>query len=240
MKNLMVIPLILGLALSACQSMPTSTSSKTLQEVYSGDTENIIQLSKQASGTKADTNAVELVSVNDNGVDTDVEALLTAERTKESLDQANRTDPDVGQAFAALDKEFEGRIAGSYIKREPTYTYVLQLKGSGKDTTRMIKIFDVNDPKKFELVPIEIKYEAKFTEKEARVQQSAAVEFLRGYFPSNLLIVGYNPETLMIDADVKGKPTPENLALVEAVKTNWGKDKLPIQINFVSYSIGPF
>lgn len=214
MKNLMVIPLILGLALSACQSLPNA-------------------------GTKADANAVEFMSVNDNGVDTDADALSIGVRTKESIDEADRTDPDVGPAFAALDQEFEGRIAGRYVKHEPTFTYVFQLKGLGQDTARMIKIFDANNPKKFEWVPLELKYGAKFTEKEARAQQSEAVEFLHGYFPSSLRVVSYNPETLMLNADVKGNPTPENLALVEAVKTNWGKDKLPIQINFVNYSIGP-
>ena len=213
----MVIPLVLGLALSACQSMSNA-------------------------GNAADANNVELVSVNDNAVDTNADAdeLVIAERLKESIDEADRTDLDVGPAFAALDKEFAGRIAGRYVKHEPIYTYVLQLKGSGKDTTRMIKIFDANNPKKFEWVPLELKYGAKFTEKEAIAQIDEAVEFLNGYFPSSLRMVSYNPETLMIDADVKGKPTPENLALVEAVKANWGKDKLPIQINFVSYSISPF
>lgn len=214
MKKLIFIPLILGMALSACQSMPNS-----------GDT--------------ADANAVKLVSVNDNAVDTDADELVITERLKESIDEADRTDPDVGPAFAALDKEFEGRIAGRYVKHEPTYTYVLQLKGLSQDTARMIKIFDANNPKKFEWVPLELKYGAKFTEKEAIAQIDEAVEFLNGYFPSSLRMVSYNPETLMLNADVKGEPTSENLALLEAVKANWGKDKLPIQINFVNYSIVP-
>lgn len=213
MKNLMVIPLILGLALSACQSISSVNS--------------------------ADANTVEIVSINDNGVDSNAKALLIAERLKESIDEADRTDPDVGPAFAALDKEFAGRIAGRYVKHEPTYTYVLQLKGLGQDTARMIKIFDANNPKKFEWVPLELKYGAKFTEKEAIAQIDEAVEFLHGYFPSSLRVVSYNPETLRLNADVKGKPTPENLELVEAVKADWDKNKLPIQINFVSYVIGP-
>jgi len=141
-------------------------------------------------------------------------------------------------AFEALNEEFNGRIAGSYIENEPSYKYVLRMVGTGKDNTRLVKIYDRNNASKYEVLPVEIKYGARFTKEEARLQQTKAAKLVSRYF-SKPRMTGYNEEKGIIVADVHGKPTPENLALVKKVQDEWGQDKLPLIIEFVSYSILP-
>lgn len=141
-------------------------------------------------------------------------------------------------AFEALQKEFSGRIVGSYIEQAPNYKYVLRIVGSGKDIIRQVKIYDRSRTGKYEILPVEIKYGARFTKEEARLQQTKAANLVSRYF-SKPRMTGYNEEKGTIVADVHGKPTSENLELVKKVQDEWGQDKLPLMIEFVSYSISP-
>ena len=70
------------------------------------------------------------------------------------------------------------------------------------------------------------------------MQQSKAANLVSRYF-SKPRMTGYNEEKGIIVADVHGKPTSENLELVKKVQDEWGQDKLPLMIKFVSYSISP-
>ena len=110
--------------------------------------------------------------------------------------------------------------------------------GTGKDNTRLVKIYDRNNASKYEVLPVEIKYGARFTKEEARLQQTKAAKLVSRYF-SKPRMTGYDEEKGIIVADVHGKPTPENLALVKKVQSEWGQDKLPLTIEFVSYSVSP-
>ena len=70
------------------------------------------------------------------------------------------------------------------------------------------------------------------------MQQTKAAKLVSRYF-SKPRMTGYDEEKGIIVADVHGKPTPENLALVKKVQSEWGQDKLPLTIEFVSYSVSP-
>lgn len=175
----------------------------------------------------------------DESVDPEIRYYL--EQYNISIEEAERIlffDSNRDPAFEALQKEFSGRIAGSYIEHEPNYKYVLRLTGTGEDTTRLVKIYDRSRTGKYKILPVEIKYGARFTKEEARLQQAKSAKLVSRYF-SKLRITGYDEEKNIIVADVHGKPTPENLELVKKVQSEWGEDKLPLTIEFVSYSISP-
>lgn len=175
----------------------------------------------------------------DEPVDPEIKYYL--ERYNISIEEAERRlfiSANRDAAFEALNEEFNGRIAGSYIENEPRYKYVLRMVGTGKDNTRLVKIYDRNNASKYEVLPVEIKYGARFTKEEARLQQTKAVKLVSRYF-SKPRMTGYDEEKGIIVADVHGKPTPENLALVKKVQSEWGQDKLPLTIEFVSYSVSP-
>ncbi len=175
----------------------------------------------------------------DESVDPEIKYYL--EQYNISIKEANRRlffDSNRDAAFEALKKEFSGHIAGSYIENEPTYKYVMRIVGSGKDMIRQVKIYDRSRTGKYEVLPVEIKYGARFTKEEARLQQTKAANLVSRYF-SKPRMTAYDEEKGIIVADVHGKPTLENLELVKKVQDEWGQDKLPLIIEFVSYSISP-
>lgn len=188
---------------------------------------------------KPTLSGIDTQGLADNAINKDT--LYYSEKYNVSIEEAKRRsfiDLNRDAAFEALNKEFSGRIAGSYLEHTPTYKYVLRMVGSGEDTIRQVKVYDGSRTGKYEILSVEIKYGATFTREEARLQQTEAAELVRRYF-SKPRVTSYDETQGVIVSDVNGKPTTEKLALVKKVQSEWGQNNLPLVIKFVNYSISP-
>ncbi len=140
------------------------------------------------------------------------------------------------KVLSELDEEFTGRIAGHYFEHRLTYMYVIRIKGNGVDTVRQIKIYNPSNPNHYEILPVAIKYGSETTREEAQRQVTNASKLVLSYFP-RLQVTYYDDENEVVNAKVNGKPTPENLKLVEAIQSQWGQQHPPINVEFVSFVI---
>lgn len=159
--------------------------------------------------------------------------ISTAEAKRRLFINANRD-----KALSELDEEFAGRIAGHYFEHQPIYKYVIRIKGNGVNTVRQIKIYHPFNPTHYEILPVTIEYGSKTTREEAQRQVANASKLVLSYFP-RLQVTYYDDENDVINAKVNGKPTPDNLKLVEIIQSQWGQQYPPINIEFVSFVISP-
>ncbi|NUG02971.1 hypothetical protein, partial [Acinetobacter oleivorans] len=154
----------------------------------------------------------------------------TAEANKALFLEANRD-----SALDAIEKEFEGRIAGIYIESSPTYKIVVRVKGYGQNEKRNIVVG--NAISKGDL-PIDIQYGAKETREAAKEQLAKATKLANKYF-SKVQTVGYDEKSGIIYVHVNGKQTTENQRKIDQFKAAWNNPNLPLEIYLVNWSIKP-
>lgn len=176
------------------------------------------------------------LAASDNGSEQDIRSysilhgVSSAEANKALFLEANRD-----SALEDIENEFKGRIAGIYVENQPNYKIVVRVKGYGTNQKRNIT---VGNSKSQSSLPIEIQYGANETREVAKGQLKKAQKLVSGYF-STVQTVSYNEKRGTIVVDVKGVNSLVNLKKVDQIKSEWKNPNLPIEVNFVNWSIKP-